>query len=136
MWTEGVLQCARSLGMRYLRGLGEHPMADPHGGSHDGPVDPRGPGRAAVPSGRLVRGRGVRRPLPDTQLPELGIYLLGRRPPAPPWESRWLQWPDFLLPLDKTEARLTLQRAWWRAATERVEIACGGGRGPAREITS
>ena len=48
-----------------------------------------------LPSGRLVRGRGLRKPLPA----------------------------------DPRQARALLEQAWTRAATERVEIACGGGRG-------
>ncbi|WP_424855783.1 protein phosphatase [Streptomyces sp. SAI-170] len=88
------------------------------------------PGVLRLPSGRSVRGRGLRRPL-DAQapLPTYGVYLLGRRPPAVPWESHWLRWPDFRLPADRREARTVLAEAWRRAAAERVELACGGGRG-------
>ena len=87
------------------------------------------PGVLMLPSGRLVRGRGLRRPLPDGPEPELGIYLLGSAPPPVAWESRWLRWPDFRLPADRPLAALVLREAWERAATERVEIACFGGRG-------
>ena len=87
------------------------------------------PGVLMLPSGRLVRGRGLRRPLPDGPEPELGIYLLGSAPPPVAWESRWLRWPDFRLPADRPLAALVLRQAWERAATERVEIACFGGRG-------
>jgi protein-tyrosine phosphatase len=45
------------------------------------------------------------------------------------WESRWLRWPDFRLPADPGQFRLTMAEAWTRAATERVELACAGGRG-------
>jgi hypothetical protein len=82
-----------------------------------------------LPSGRLVRGRGLRRPLPDGARPEFGVYLLGRRPPATDWEASWIRWPDFRLPADPAQARGLLEQAWARAAAERVEIACGGGRG-------
>lgn len=41
----------------------------------------------------------------------------------------WLRWPDFRLPSDRDAARAVLTDAWERAADERVEIACGGGRG-------
>lgn len=82
-----------------------------------------------LPSGRLVRGRGLSRPLPDGSVPAFGVYLLGRRPPAVPWESRWLRWPDFRLPADEADMRLTLTEAWRRAEDERVEIACAGGLG-------
>jgi hypothetical protein len=82
-----------------------------------------------LPSGRLVRGRGLRRPLPGGPVPELAVHLLGRRPPAVPWESRWVRWPDFLLPLDGEQLRTALAEAWRRGADERVELACHGGVG-------
>ncbi|WAL97479.1 protein-tyrosine phosphatase family protein [Streptomyces sp. Je 1-369] len=82
-----------------------------------------------LPSGRLVRGRGLRHPLPDGDLPDFGVYLLGKRPPEVAWEARWLPWPDFRLPRDRELARDVLREVWERAAGERVEVACGGGRG-------
>jgi len=91
--------------------------------------NPSAPGILRLPSGRLVRGRGLSRPLPDGPVPAFGVYLLGRRPPAVPWESRWLRWPDFRLPADEADTRLTLTEAWRRAEAERVEIACAGGLG-------
>lgn len=87
------------------------------------------PGVVRLPSGRLVRGRGLRRPMPPGPEPTFGVYLLGRQPPAVGWESRWIRWPDFRLPSDRAQARNTLREAWERATGERVEIACGGGRG-------
>ncbi|MGV9994224.1 protein-tyrosine phosphatase family protein [Streptomyces sp. NPDC003374] len=92
--------------------------------------DLRDTGVLRLPSGRLVRGRGLRRPLADgAPVPAYGVYLLGKEPPAVPWESRWLRWPDFRLPADREEARSVLLEVWERAASERVEVACGGGRG-------
>jgi hypothetical protein len=91
--------------------------------------DRSAPGIFRLPSGRLVRGRGLSRPMPDGPLPDLGVYLLGRRPPAVPWESRWLRWPDFRLPAVEADVLPTLTEAWQRAAAERVEIACAGGHG-------
>lgn len=82
-----------------------------------------------LPSGRLVRGRRLRRPLPAGTLPTFGVYLLGGEPPTVPWERRWVRWPDFRLPIDRGYAREVLAEAWDRAGTGRVEIACGGGRG-------
>lgn len=55
--------------------------------------------------------------------------LLGSRPPPLAWPTRWVRWPDFWLPLDRGDAREALQQAYFRAAIDRVEIACGGGRG-------
>jgi hypothetical protein len=91
--------------------------------------DPRGAGVVGLPSGRLVRGRGLRRPLPPGPDPTFAVYLLGRAPAAVAWEYRWLRWPDFWLPRDRAAARTVLAEAWERAATDRVEIGCGGGRG-------
>jgi protein-tyrosine phosphatase len=93
---------------------------------------PYAPGVLRLPSGRLVRGRGLRRPAPDRPEPtppEFGVYLLSN-PPAPlDWESRWIRWPDFWLPTDRDAAEEALREAWKRAAKERVEVACPGGRG-------
>lgn len=90
---------------------------------------PSAPGIVRLPSGRLVRGRGLGRPAPDGASPAFGVYLLRRPPPAVPWESRWLRWPDFRLPAVEAEVLPALTEAWQRARTERVEIACAGGRG-------
>lgn len=59
----------------------------------------------------------------------MGLYLLGRRPPPVDWEAHWLAWPDFGLPRDRAAATAALRQMWRRAAEERVEIACRGGRG-------
>ncbi|SHF27506.1 protein-tyrosine phosphatase family protein [Streptoalloteichus hindustanus] len=91
--------------------------------------DPAGAGILRLPSGRLLRGRGLRKPLPPGPTPTFAVHLLGSTPPAVPWESRWLRWPDFWLPTDRNQARELLWEAWDRAETERVEVACGGGRG-------
>lgn len=91
--------------------------------------DPAARGVVELPSGRFVRGRGLRSPLPEGAAPELGVYLLGSPPPAVPWDSRWIRWPDFRLPADRVAAREVLWEAWERAPVERVEVACAGGRG-------
>lgn len=88
-----------------------------------------GAGVLKLPSGRLVRGRGLRDGLPDGAWPEYGVYLLGKQPPAVEWESRWVRWPDFRLPADDRDARDALMELLERASSERVEVACGGGRG-------
>ncbi len=90
---------------------------------------PAVPGVVRLPSGRTVRGRALRRPLPGGQVPAFAVYLLGARPPEVPWAARWVPWPDFGLPRHPRDARAALEEAWARAATERVEVACGGGRG-------
>ena len=82
-----------------------------------------------LPTGRLVRGRGLRVPPPPGHPPTFGVFLLGRTPPEVGWVSRWIRWPDFGLPADRRYAREVLIEAWELAATERVELVCGGGRG-------
>ncbi|PSM43347.1 protein phosphatase [Streptomyces dioscori] len=97
--------------------------------------DEETPGVLRLPSGRAVRGRGLRNALdPALVHPTYGVYLLGKEPSALAeltWETRWLRWPDFRLPADRAEARKVLTDIWERAAdpAQRVEIACGGGRG-------
>ena len=91
--------------------------------------DPSGEGVLRLPSGRLVRGRGLRRPLPPGPVPTFAVYLSGKTPPHTPWESRWLRWPDFRLPGDHVLTKNVLAEAWERAVDARVEFACGGGRG-------
>lgn len=81
------------------------------------------PGVVELPSGRLVRGRGLRQELPD---PDFGLLLLGRdRPTA--WPHRWVARPDFRLP--RGDLRAALDDLLVRAGAERVELACGGGTG-------
>ena len=87
------------------------------------------PGVLVLPSGRLVRGRSLHQPIPTGNVPDFGVYLL-RRPPQPqPWATRWVCWPDFGLPVDRCDAHNALHEAWCRAAEDRVEVACTGGRG-------
>jgi protein-tyrosine phosphatase len=82
-----------------------------------------------LPSGRLIRGRGLRHPLPGGPCPTFALYLLGRQPPPVAWRSQWVRWPDFWLPSDPAAASAALHEAWERAGAERVEIACAGGHG-------
>ncbi|MFB4426775.1 protein-tyrosine phosphatase family protein [Streptomyces sp. QL37] len=91
--------------------------------------DPAGEGVLRLPSGRLVRGRGLRRPVPAGPVPAFAVHLLGDPPPPVAWESQWLRWPDFRLPSDRSAARAVLTEVWDRAPGERVEVACAGGRG-------
>ncbi len=91
--------------------------------------DPTGAGVLRLPSGRLVRGRSLRQPLPSGPRSTFAVYLLGKTPPAVAWESRWLRWSDHWLPSDQEHARTVLHEAWESTLTQRVEIACRGGRG-------
>jgi Protein-tyrosine phosphatase len=82
-----------------------------------------------LPSGRLVRGRGLRYGLPAGPLPQFGLYLQGRPPPPVAWAAQWVRWPDWGLPADPAEARQAIADLWQRAPDERVEVACSGGQG-------
>src|ERR1043165_9084346 len=55
------------------------------------------PGLLRLPSGRLVRGRGLRHG-PPADPPDFGLYLLGKPPPESTWETRWLRCRDFSTP--------------------------------------
>ncbi|MCI4066218.1 protein phosphatase [Micromonospora sp. R77] len=82
-----------------------------------------------LPSGALVRGRGLRRPVPVGLDPQFGVYLLGKQPPPVEWDSTWIRWRDFWLPSDRGAFRNALTELLERARSERVEIACYGGVG-------
>ena len=82
-----------------------------------------------LPTGRLLRGRSLKRGLPGGDLPELGLYLVGRSPDVVPWDARWVRWPDFGLPTDRGDAIEAFWSALERSSDDRVEVACGGGRG-------
>ncbi|HEY6496983.1 MAG TPA: protein-tyrosine phosphatase family protein [Trebonia sp.] len=94
-----------------------------------GTWDAGAPGVLALPSGRLIRGRGLRAPAPGGPDPEFALYVVGRPVRGAAWEHRWVAWPDFRLPADPADAREAFAEALRRSATERVEVACAGGRG-------
>ena len=91
------------------------------------PWDPAAAGVLRLPSGPLVRGRGLGQPTPEGPEPTLGLYLLDAAPPAMPWTSVWVPWTDFGLPHDADVLELALSDA--RAHEGRVELACWGGTG-------
>ncbi|MFE9401250.1 protein-tyrosine phosphatase family protein [Streptomyces sp. NPDC006530] len=93
------------------------------------PWDASAEGVLRLPSGLLVRGRGLRDPLPPGAVPEFALHLRGRRPAAVAWESQWLRWPDFWLPTDRPGFGTALRALLARAGEQRVEVACGGGFG-------
>lgn len=110
-------RCAR-------RRLGDEPMNAP-----------RLNGAIRLPDGAWIRGRGLRRPVPDGPTPDFGLYLGSRRlrrrhEDRLTWPSRWIDWPDFLLPRDSDDAVRQIRGLHERAhAGEAVEVACGGGVG-------
>ncbi|MGC0364494.1 protein-tyrosine phosphatase [Rhodococcus sp. 27YEA15] len=91
--------------------------------------DHRASGVLELPSGRKVRGRGLRHAVPDGPSATFDVYLTGRTPPPTPWEARWIRWRDFWLPSDRTAFGRAVEDIHARAERERVEIACGGGFG-------
>lgn len=86
-------------------------------------------GVVVLPTGRIVRGRALRQPLPFGPAPEFAVYLLGSEPQPVLWPRLWLRWRDFDLPAYADALRAALADAWSRSATQRVEIACRGGCG-------
>ena len=87
------------------------------------------PGVMQLPSGRLIRGRGLRHPATNGPPPELGVYLQGREPARFEWDSRWVRWWDFWLPSDQQAFAGVLREVLQRCTVERVEISCSGGLG-------
>lgn len=86
-------------------------------------------GVVTLPSGRLVRARGLRGgPVVDGDRPDFGLYLTSRLHQES-WPSRWIAWPDFRLPRAPLDAMAALWETYDRSLTERVEVACGGGTG-------
>ncbi len=88
-----------------------------------------GPDIVEFPGGRRIRGRGLQHPLPGGPEPEFGVYLLALHPGPFNWDHRWVRWPDFRTPTSTDDAMAALKEAYRRSASERVELACGGGVG-------
>jgi hypothetical protein len=80
-----------------------------------------------LPSGRLIRGRGLRLHVAEGWAPNFGLSLSNARPAPVAWQARWVRWPDFRLPRDRRDAADALREASLRAQDERVEVACSGG---------
>ncbi len=87
------------------------------------------PGVLRLPSGRLVRGRRAGGPVPPGPLPEWTLLLSAYEPDAGQWPVRWVRWPDFRLPLERADAADAFAEALGRSESQRVEVACHGGRG-------
>jgi hypothetical protein len=87
------------------------------------------PGVLRLPSGRLIRGRRAGGALPAGPVPEWALLLSAHAPVIELPSVRWLQWPDFWLPTDRADAADAFAEALRRSDTDRVEVACHGGRG-------
>jgi hypothetical protein len=91
--------------------------------------EPGAYGVMALPSGRLVRGRGLRIDNPYKPDPEFAVYVVGSDLYGVTWDYRWVDWPDYGLPANPAELRERLSEALARSSAERVEVGCTGGRG-------
>ena len=86
-------------------------------------------GVVELPDGRRLRGRGLRVDPVPPETAEFALHLTGLRPPPTFWPSVWVPWPDFGLPWSTAQALDAIRDAHRRSATQRVEVACGGGTG-------
>jgi hypothetical protein len=86
-----------------------------------------GPGVLELPDGLRVRGRGLRHGQP-AMAADWSLVLVGKVPSLE-GPHRWVRWPDFSLPRDWRDARAAIEEARERAASERVEVVCNGGKG-------
>lgn len=87
-------------------------------------------GVVTLPDGRQLRGRGLSDGAPTgNAVPEFGLYLTATPPTEIPWESGWVNWPDFGLPRSAEDALEAIRDAYERSVHMRVEIACDGGQG-------
>lgn len=99
-------------------------------------------GAVRLPDGAWVRGRGLRAPTPAGPTPDFGLYLGSRKlwlrhRDVLAWPHGWIEWPDFLVPLDRDRAIDHIRALHERAgAGERVEVACGGGIGRTGTVIS
>jgi protein-tyrosine phosphatase len=99
-------------------------------------------GSLELPDGAVIRGRGLRNPVPEGQLPEYGLYLLSprlraRHEASLTWPHDWLDWPDFGLPRQRDAAIAAIRALHQRTlAGERVEAACKGGVGRTGTVLS
>ena len=92
-------------------------------------------GAIRLPDGSWVRGRGLRDPLPPGPQPDFGLYLGSKswrrkHEPGLTWPHLWIDWPDFRLPRDDTDAMHKIGILHEHAVRgEHVEVACGAGIG-------
>ena len=87
-------------------------------------------GVVEFPSGARVRGHRVRDFKTMQDFPDLAVMMSGAPPRLDiPSDTRWIQWPDFWLPVRDDEAWAVLREAHSRALFSRVDVACGGGVG-------
>ncbi|HEY6275998.1 MAG TPA: protein-tyrosine phosphatase family protein [Streptosporangiaceae bacterium] len=82
-------------------------------------------GLITLPSGARVRGRRLADPASPAD-----FALVLAAGPVPTWPYQRVKWPDFWIPVDRSDALAALHEAHRRArAGDRVEAACHGGVG-------
>jgi len=87
-------------------------------------------GVVEFPSGARVRGHPLRNFKEMEIFPDLAVVMSGSPPRLDiPSDVRWIQWPDFWLPIHKDEAWSVLQEARSKALFSRVDVSCSGGVG-------
>lgn len=89
--------------------------------------------RVELPGGRIVQAHGLSGFIPtdEDEAPDWALYLDEQwRERAIEWPHRFVDWPDFELPVDEPGAFDAIAEAWRRATDgQLVDIACDGGTG-------
>jgi hypothetical protein len=89
--------------------------------------DASAPGVLRLPSGRLIRGRGLCLHGAEVSAPNFGLYLSNARPAPVARQARWVRWPDFRLPA-------TVVTLLTHYAKRGFELKMSGWRSPVRAV--
>ena len=90
--------------------------------------------RVTFPDGTSVDATGFTSEIGPTR-PTWGLYLYERW--QPPWPYRYVEWPDFGLPVDERDADEAILEAWGRAQLrEAIQVGCRGGVGRTGTVLS
>ena len=106
-----------------------HGDAPPYGGPWPSRGTSATPGVLELPSGRRVRGRGVREPGRPSRVRTSASTCCRARRPAFRGRSAGCGGVTSVCPPMPSALRTALIEVWERAADERVEVACRGGTG-------
>jgi hypothetical protein len=84
--------------------------------------------KVTFPDNTIVEGSALRRGSDDATAPDFGLYLDHRW--APTWPHDTIEWADYGLPTNSSDADSKIRAAFARArAGEHVEVGCLGGTG-------
>ena len=83
-------------------------------------------GLVTLSDGRRMVGRGVR---DEGDEPQFALIATGLVPRSRPYDTTWIPWPDYGLPVRQSAATRAIRIAYERAAGERVAVMCGHGSG-------